>query len=505
MLFFAKTLLFIDVLIAAALMLFRWALVPEWRGLVSAKIVAIALGTPAVALFCGSVQLFLLYLVVMVAFNARSRAELAGVYLLMLPTLPMLAFELGVGSLYLFGGSTAVAMGLGALIGFLVTGRRGTLVLARYDLALGAIVLLFLFLYHRDFSPTGLLRGLALYVFSFAGPYLLVSRAARDAVDIERLLLRLCGGATVMAVTACFQARRHWVLFEAYQQALHVPAPSAATALRAGMLRTGGSMVDYSAGGLFLAAAVTLLPLLRRRFRPTGYRVMQVLLTAGLIVTQSRGAWVAAIVGLVFIAAWRGKWGRVLLIAGGAVAAEMAVLLFAKSGPLASILGKTDEASGNVTYRHQLATRGMEQVRSHPLLGQSPEQLVNNLADLTQGQHIVDFVNSHLFIAMAAGLPLFGVWCWVWAMPVVEGWRRRGGGDVLAAAPAAIIVPVMTALTFTSIVDRNLTWPTIALALAPACFAAARRSAAAPASRASPRRRTEVLVARIPAAALTDA
>lgn len=487
MLYLVKILFFIEVLMTIGLLLFRWALTRGDRGLVSGKLFALALLTPVVALFCGNMYLFCLYLAAVVAFNARSRTELAGTYLFLLPLMPSLTVDAGVGGIYLLGISSVFAMGLGALVGFAVTGpargagagTRSAVTLPRYDLAMWGIVALFLFIYNRDLNPTGLLRALTANVLGFVGPFLLVSRGARRAADLERLLLRLCLGGTIMAVTTCFQARWHWVLFEAYYQALHVPlaGESAAMALRAGMLRTGGSMVDYSAGGLFLAVVLTLMSLLRHRFRASGYWAVMAVLAAGLVFTESRGAWVAAIVGLVFVAACRGQWGRVLLLGGGAVAAELAVLTFAQSGTLAQILGRTDEASGNVVYRQQLAAQGMDQIRAYPLLGQPPGQLVANMLHLMQGQHIVDFVNGHLFVAMAAGVPAFALWCLVWAMPVTEGWRhRRAEYARLAVAPGAIIVPAMVALTFTSIVDRNLTWPIIALGLAGPCLTAGRRA-----------------------------
>ena len=361
-----------------------------------------------------------------------------------------------------------------------MTGPRGATIPLRYDLAIWAFVGLFVFIANHNPSATNLLRAAVTNLLAFTGPYLLVSRAVRNPADLERVLLRLALGGVTVAVTALFQARRHWVLFETYNTALHVPLTvgSASMALRAGLLRTGGSMVDYSAAGLFLAAVITVLPLLRRSFRPAGFWVVAAVLAGGLFATQSRGAWVGAVAGLTVVAAWRGQWWRVLVVAGGAAAAEVAVLLFAKSGRLASILGATDEG-GTAEYRRRLAARGIDQIRAHPVFGQSPDQLVANMIDLTQGQHIVDFVNGHLFVAMAAGLPLFLLWCAVWLMPLVEGWRTRRGDPVLAAVPAALIVPSLVALVFTSIIDRNLTWPTIGLALAPACLALSRRGARA--------------------------
>lgn len=477
MFYLLKTLFVIDVLMVIGLVLFRWALPPARRNVVSGKIVVLALITPAMALFCGNIFVFYAYLAAVVAFNSRSRAELAATYVFMLPLMPLLLTENGVGGIYLLAVSAVLAMGLGALIGFAITSKRRPLTLARYDLAVLFLMATFVFIYNRDASVTSILRGLTTNVLEFAGPYLLVSRAVTTRDDIERLLLRLCLGGTLTAITACCQARLHWVLFETYYQSLHIPLPmlSASLSLRAGLLRTGGTIVDYSAGGLFLACVVALMPFLKPRFRPIGFWAVMLTLVAGLICSQSRGAWVAAIVGLTFVAAYRGLWARFTMLAGGAILAEIAILLFAKSGRLASIAGQTEEATGSVSYRKLLASQGMEQIRNHPILGQSPDQLIANMPELVQGQHIVDFVNAHLFMAMAAGVPAFLLWCCVWLMPIVDAWGRRRQADTLMEPSAVMVITAMTALTFTSIVDRNLTWPTIALALAAPCILATPR------------------------------
>ena len=466
MLYLLKTLGYIDVLVAAGLLLFRWALLPQHKGLVSVKLATIALTTPAVALLCGNVNLLFLYLAVVVAFNSRSRLELAGVFLFLLPSMPMLSIETNIAGVYLFAFSTMVAMSLGALVGTLATRPRGMRTLPRYDAAIWFLVGLLTFIDDRFSGGTIVLRALTLNTLLLAAPYLLVSRAARGPADLEQLLLRWSLGATTMAVTACFQTWRHWVLYETYSQVLHVPIPYSGvyTALRAGFLQTGGSMVNYSAAGLLLAAVITALPLLRQAFRPIGFWAVLVTLIGGLLATQSRGAWIAAVVGWAVLALWRRRWRQIVLMAVGAIALEAITVVLPADSRLAEALGTSGHAHETADYRRSLADQGLAQVRSHPLLGQPFGQLTSNLSGLNQGQHIVDFVNSHLFVAMSAGVPLFLLWCAVWLMPVVDG-LRQDRRTLLHGASPAIVVPAFVALTFTSLVDRNMTWLVIALAL----------------------------------------
>lgn len=469
MLYLLKTLSYIDVLVATGLLVFRWALIPRLRPLISSKLAVIVLTTPVIALFSHNVYVFFLYLVIVVAFNSRSRLELAGVFLFILPSVPLLPIQTGIAGTYLFEFSTVAAMGLGALLGTLVTRQRASQTLVRYDAAAWFLVILFVFIDNRFASTTVILRSLALQILLLIAPYLLIVRAARSPADIEQLLLRWSLGATVMAVTACFQSWRHWVLYEGYSGALHVPLlNSAATSLRAGLLQTGGSMINYSAGGLLLAAVIVVMPLLRRAFHTFGFCAVLALLVAGLFVTQSRGAWFAAIAGWAFITLWQRRWGRLAFIAVGALGFQAVFAFLPATGKIAQLLGKSGHAHETATYRQNLAAQGLEQVKNHPLFGQPTLQLIQNLSDLTQGEHIVDFVNSHLYVAMTAGVPLLMLWFAIWIMPVADGFRQNRQVSIFAA-PIGIVVSTFVALTFTSLVDRNLTWLVVALALSVPC------------------------------------
>lgn len=467
MLYIIKTLFYIVALLSFSLLAYRWALRIEYKKLISPKIAIIIISVPFFALLNNNPFLFFFFLTVVTAFNSRSKLELAGTYVLLLPTMPALTMDTGIGGIYLLSLSSIAAMGFGALIGSFAARSPRVKSPAFYDLCVLTLIVMFVFIYNRDGNLTVLLRGLTTYTIAFAGPFLLIRGCANNFQDIERLLLRLCAGGVIVAITGIFQARWQWIIFEAYHQTLHVPIPltSAALSLRAGFLRTGGSMVDYTAGGMFLALVVSIFPLLRSKFTSRGFYLILLILVCGLIVTQSRGAWVAAIAGSIFVTAFRGQWGRFFILIGSTVIVELTLLTFASSSRLAQIAGQTSEASGTIDYRQRLLTLGIQQVKQHPLSGQSPESLIVNLYELRQGQSIVDFVNAHLFVAMTAGLPVFVIWATIWIFAVSFEWRKRRF-STLPAAPAAIIVSSMTCLIFTSFIDRNNTWAIIALGLA---------------------------------------
>ena len=179
MFYLLKTLMYIEVLVIAGLLIFRWALNSGYRPIVSGKLAAIVLTTPIIALLSGNVYILFLYLTLIVAFNSRSRLELAGVFLFLLPSVPLLSVETSVAGNYLFAFSTVAAMGMGALLGALITPARILKTSFRYDVAIWFLIGLLIFIDNRFASVTIVLRSLALQILLVAAPYLLISRSTR--------------------------------------------------------------------------------------------------------------------------------------------------------------------------------------------------------------------------------------------------------------------------------------------------------------------------------------
>ncbi|MFT3976822.1 MAG: O-antigen ligase family protein [Sphingomonas bacterium] len=478
-----KTLIVIEFLLSMGLFLYRAALVPSQRHIVDAKVVGLILLTPAVALLCHNIYIYYAYLMVAVAFNWRSRAELCSIYLLMLPMTPMMSLGGQIGGLYLIQLSTVAVMNIGALIGLFIARRQRAYTRPAFDAAIFLLFAMHVYIDSRGegaASVTNFARLLIVQGIAICIPYVVVSRALGERRDIDLSLLRLTLAGFLAALIAVFETARNWILYQSFYGALKVQmlAGSATLNMRGGRLRTGGPLLDNTGAGIFFAVVLMILPFLRSRFRPAAFWGVAAIMAAGLFATQSRGAWIAAIVGFGAILVYRGQSSRAALFAGlGGGAAAIVLLTLDKGSRLAETLGVSGRSVGTGEYRSRLLSRGLEQIAAHPLLGQSPQQLVANMSDMVQGQHIVDFVNTHLYIAMAAGLPWFAVWLGIWASASVAAWRLRKAaqpGENAAEVPFAIIVTAMAALVATSPIDRNMTWAIIALALAQPCFALAK-------------------------------
>lgn len=474
-----KTLIMIELLLMIGLTLFRFSLATRHRETVNAKVVVLTLLTPAVALLSGQIYVFYAYLVLIVACNSRSRADLSSIFLVMLPMTPLLNMEAVIGGVYIMPWSTVTSMCVGALIGFLVTPPRRALNRPAFDLAAVLLVVLFIYITCRGISTTGAFRLMAIAILATVGPYLLLSRGVSDRASLDLCLLRLALGGTMASIVAGFQTLRHWVLYQGFNDALNVPLllGSATLSMRAGFIRTGGPMLDYSAAGIFFGAVLVTLPFLKSRFRGVWFWLILAVLVVGLLATQSRGAWIGTAVGFLFLLFYRSRYLQASLLAGAVAIVQFVVIPSLSDSRFAETVGAGGASTFTTEYRKRLLTRGLEQVQANPIFGQTTDQLIASLPDLEQGQHIVDFVNSHLYIAMAAGVPGFLIWCVIWSLPIAGSWRYRklaSPDSNPAEVPAAIIVVVMTALAATSLVDRNLAWPTVALAIAGPCFALTR-------------------------------
>ena len=478
MLLHLKSLAYIEMLLILGILLFRTALRPTNRSIIGSKAVTLTLLTPVVALTCGNALIFYLYLMSAVAFTSRSRSELCATYLMMLPLTPALGQEIGAGGAYLLPLSTIFAMNFGALLGFSFLQRERVAWRGILDFGAVMFVVLFVYIDGRDLGLTSFLRSSIVFVVQLGAPYIVMSRGVARREDVNRVLLRLAYAGTLCAIVALFQTTRHWVLYQSFNDALNIREALGSSTLyvRGGHLRTGGTLVDYSAAGVFLACVLVVIPGLWQQFRRAWGCVVIVALLGGLFATQSRGAWVAAGGGIAIICIYRGYITRGIGLLAVASIGQLALPeILAPTSNLAETMGAGGGSIGSTEYRKNLLDSGLRQIMAHPLLGQPPRQLASSMPEMIQGQHFVDFVNTHLYVAMAAGVPWFVVWFLIWMTPILLVWRNRPRGQArqsvdLAEMPMAMIMTAMLALTFTSTIDRNLCWPAIALGLISPCI-----------------------------------
>ncbi|WP_156363695.1 O-antigen ligase family protein [Sphingomonas sp. Leaf357] len=472
---------YLDGLLLLGLLFFRWALVDRMKGLIDARVFALVLLVPALLIFVPKVEMAYAVLLV-AAMLARNRPELCAGYLLMLPMVPELSLEYSLGGLYIMRLSATSALAVGALLALLWTPRTTRLHSGKYDFAAAVLVLLFTLMNARGGEANAYLRGFADIFLTVGVPYIIVSRSIGSESDARVILSRFFLAGALAALIAIFEASRHWALYEYIPSHLNVSLRGISMLnVRAGFMRSGGPFLNPTAFAFFLAILPAGLWGVRSYFHALGYRAVMMLLLAGLLATQSRGAWIACAAGYCALWAYRGLRGRAVgALFGAAVLYTVASLLLPENGRLAESLGRSGAAVDTMDYRRALLESGLAQVRAHPLLGQSASELNVSMVELVQGQGLIDFVNTHLFVALSGGLLGFVIWLVIWGIPFAATWRHgarigKSPASGLQVVPETMLVVSMVALLFTSTANRGLLWPVVALALTAPLLSLARQ------------------------------
>ena len=273
-------------------------------------------------------------------------------------------------------------------------------------------------------------------------------------------------GALCNATVGIFESFHHWPLYESFYRTLGVPLPdlSAALSIRGGFMQAQGALANPATLSLLTGFAIIPCVALKDRFNPAGRWLLIAVLAAGMISAASRGGWVAAGAALALYWLYTRRLTQFTLFGGAAfVGWVVMVFLLPKTGRIGDLLGRSGHAQETAEYRSTLLNRGLEEVRAHPLAGQTLDQLQVSMDDMRQGQHIIDFVNTHLYMALTLGIGGLLIWLIAWAIPIGAAWNARAkhGTRVThapVAVPFAILGAVFVALAFTSTIDRMLPW-----------------------------------------------
>jgi O-antigen ligase len=126
---------------------------------------------------------------------------------------------------------------------------------------------------------------------------------------------------------------------------------------------------------------------------------------------------------------------------------------------IGSMLGLNSSGVLNRDYRQDLFSRGMEEAYKHPLIGQSVPDVMASLIDLKQGEGIIDFVNTYLFILLTTGF--IGLVAFVTAIftSIIHLIMNNKFFKVykidLLSSTSAIIFSISMMIIFTSLVGRT--------------------------------------------------
>ncbi len=396
--FFVATVSFI------AAWLFLFCVKGDIRKPMAMRMLAIAVTMPLLAWSVPSLGLLFVIMCVWVPLAAGRFDLFAPVYLFSLLLLPGLDHTLMLGPVKLveFGVHDALALGAALAIFVNPAKARGRV---EWDFAVMLVVFTIAMATARETTASHHLRALTEISLELALPYYIVSRGLRSSEELKAAMLWLGASGVVVAGLLVFEVWKAWPIYQELYP-LHELPTLMLVKLRAGLIRAGGPFVEPTSVAMVLAICVTALYLSRDAMRNRGcYLLVIGALVAGLIAPQSRGAWIGAAIAIAAADLLRGHYvqlGQKLFVVGGAVSM---LFLSAQFDPaLAETLGMSGGSSETSEYRRLLLSRGLEVFAERPFTGYSMRQLQELLPDLVQGEGIIDFVNSYIWMMLIAGL-----------------------------------------------------------------------------------------------------
>ena len=385
-------------------------------------------------------NIWLYYFVVTAAFVATvsDRQDALVRYVVMIALLPAVSSVVLVGSFYAgtFQGTTPLSIGM--LIATAIKPNRGKVPPVRgwraEDMAVLTIFLIFTVGATRFASFTSLLRQMLMGGTDYLLPYYLVRRNLRSPEDLRLLLGGVAISAASLAVIGIYEAKMSWPLFDAIQSRLSmVYGLSAFTIRRGNSLRAMASFNSPLILAYFLMLALVAWTCSRDLFRnQLVWKGGIALIGIAIVAPQSRGIFVALIPAMMVLLATRRRFAAAagLLAASGIGGAVLFVLQHSSSAVAAFVGGKQEGKFYD--YRGLLLHRGMQEGQKHPVLGQSMEKVIASLQDITQGDHIVDMVNSYLTMFLVSGLVGLGAFAIFTSISVRKLIARARRGDALA-------------------------------------------------------------------------
>ena len=254
-------------------------------------------------------------------------------------------------------------------------------------------------------SATNDLRDAFLFLVDIYLLYYVASRSANDRRKLLDAMAAFCLSCCLMAFIALFESVRHWLLYTDLTLRWGGDAMLTEYFIRGPLLRAEASSGQPLALGFLLVIALGFWLYLRSHLKGGGARVAVTgLLCAGLLVSFSRGPWLAAVVAYLAYAAFgpRGasrlvKAGVVLLLLGGLLLASPMGNKITAMIPFTG--GQVGESS--LTYRELLLQRSWELIKARPVFG---DQLaLSKMQDLRQGQGIIDVINGYVDITLFYG------------------------------------------------------------------------------------------------------
>lgn len=420
------------------------------------RLAILTIVTQLAAFLSPSLLVFNLIVGLCVPIFASKRRFVAPIYLYLVLTMPMVSTLLAVGNLYITTYDVSISLGIGAIVTVLVRPGPRQMRSRKWD---WPIVLLFLLLVvqsARDTSASNYFRVVIETSLQTLLPYFVISRSIHTFDDLRLAVFGLISATAALSCLAIFEAFHSWPLYRIVWAHYGITLGSGASVkLRAGFLRAPGPFPEPTSFAFCLAvggiAAYSMRSAFRNRFN--NFAIFFIILL-GICAPQSRGAWIGLFVGIITSKVFEKRFAtlaRWLLFGASAFIVTLA------SNSLSSRVSNSLGLGGTPDYRVSLFNRGIEEFRKNPVFGMPIKSVLYSLRDITQGEGMVDFVNTYLYVALLSGVvgltifvvsvlsPLPAIWP-LRARRVANVRDRQQIGFVFSSVTAIAVMLAVTSL-----------------------------------------------------------
>lgn len=417
-------------------------------------------------IYLPNIQMYFAAIVLLFVSTVRGRIDALGRYILLAAIVPQIQWKIGTIGHYFGAIDSAGVLGMAAyLVGKFDLGGSFAGRSRKWTTEDFLVLTLFLIMAVGNVGFVKLNDTLRAWVQQFlliVMPYILFRSALKSTSDYRATIACFGVASLFLAVFAIYEARMSTDVFDIITRRLtgiYMPR----TDMRGGMLRASATMGGPLALACFMTVGMFALACSRDFFRnAAGYYGCLALAFLGLLATQSRGSLIALLVSAIVLSLALRKRA----IAAGAAAVTVVtwptLQALAKMSPaVASFMngGAAVHSGQYYDYRNLLLERGLQVAASHPLTGMRLTQVLDALADITQGEGIVDLVNVYLVILLISGIvglvPFLGLTLTSGAR-VIFGFKGINDPSLLRARgfTLAAFTVVLFQLSFASFIDR---------------------------------------------------
>lgn len=251
-------------------------------------------------------------------------------------------------------------------------------------------------------------------------PYYVISRSIQTLDDFRRVFIGILFSAIMLSFLALLEQKMHWPFFRYLPDLLDFRpvVVNAFGEVRGIFLRVNATMAPIPLGYFMVFALGVLLftkDLLPKR--KLFVSATTALFLVILVFTGSRGAWLTAIVFLLFYVYLEisNLWLKLSLLAGG-----IGLIFIGNLG--LSMMGGLDADSvdehGTFQYRIDLINSSIDIIKNNLLFGTDDPNKGGALESMRQGQGIIDIVNSYLELLFFQGIVGFTLFLAIFSISI---------------------------------------------------------------------------------------